>query len=31
MMDGLEPWLEVRTLELERRENSGAQPMEAVG
>ncbi|MGO9337708.1 MAG: 3-deoxy-7-phosphoheptulonate synthase [Terracidiphilus sp.] len=31
MMDGLEPWLEVRALELERRENSGVQPMEAVG
>ena len=31
MMDGLEPWLEIRALELERRESSGAQPVEAVG
>jgi 3-deoxy-7-phosphoheptulonate synthase len=31
MMDGLEPWLEVRVRELERRESCGAQPMEAVG
>ena len=31
MMDGLEPWLEIRALELERREDGGAQPVEAVG
>jgi 3-deoxy-7-phosphoheptulonate synthase len=31
MMDELEPWLEIRALELERREGSGAQPVEAVG
>jgi 3-deoxy-7-phosphoheptulonate synthase len=31
MMDGLEPWLELRGLELERREARGAEPMEAVG
>jgi len=30
-MDGLEPWLEIRALELERREDGGAQPVEAVG
>ncbi len=31
MMYGLEPWLELRGQELERREGAGAQPMEAVG
>jgi 3-deoxy-7-phosphoheptulonate synthase len=31
MMDDLEPWLEVRGLELERRERSDLQRMEAVG
>ena len=31
MMDGLEPWLEIRAWELERREDGGAQPVEAVG
>jgi 3-deoxy-7-phosphoheptulonate synthase len=31
MMDGLEPWLDVRGLELERREVCGLQRMEAVG
>jgi 3-deoxy-7-phosphoheptulonate synthase len=31
MMDGLEPWLAVRAMELERRETPGARPMEAVG
>jgi 3-deoxy-7-phosphoheptulonate synthase len=31
MMYGLEPWLEVRGLELERRERSGREPVEAVG
>jgi len=31
MMYGLEPWLEVRGQELERREMSGIVPMEAVG
>jgi 3-deoxy-7-phosphoheptulonate synthase len=31
MMDGLEPWLEIRALELERREGGSAQPVEAVG
>jgi 3-deoxy-7-phosphoheptulonate synthase len=31
MMDGLEPWLEIRALELERREDGGAEPVEAVG
>ena len=31
MMDGLEPWLAARALELDRRETPGARPMEAVG
>jgi 3-deoxy-7-phosphoheptulonate synthase len=31
MMDGLEPWLTARALELNRRETSGVRPMEAVG
>jgi 3-deoxy-7-phosphoheptulonate synthase len=31
MMDGLEPWLAVRALELERRESTDVRPMEAVG
>jgi 3-deoxy-7-phosphoheptulonate synthase len=31
MMDGLEPWLEVRGLELERREECGGARVEAVG
>jgi 3-deoxy-7-phosphoheptulonate synthase len=31
MMDGLNPWLELRGLVLERREESGAEPVEAVG
>jgi 3-deoxy-7-phosphoheptulonate synthase len=31
MMDELEPWLEIRALELERREGGGTQPVEAVG
>jgi len=31
MMYGLEPWLELRSLESERREAIGAEPMEAVG
>jgi 3-deoxy-7-phosphoheptulonate synthase len=31
MMDGLEPWLEARGLELERREEGGAEPVEAMG
>jgi 3-deoxy-7-phosphoheptulonate synthase len=31
MMDSLEPWLEVRALELERREGGGALAVEAVG
>ncbi|MGD0630854.1 MAG: 3-deoxy-7-phosphoheptulonate synthase [Terracidiphilus sp.] len=31
MMDGLDPWLEVRALELERREDGGALAVEAVG
>jgi 3-deoxy-7-phosphoheptulonate synthase len=31
MMDGLEPWLAVRALELERNETTGVRPMEAVG
>jgi 3-deoxy-7-phosphoheptulonate synthase len=31
MMEGLEPWLAARALELERRELPGARPMEAVG
>ena len=31
MMDDLGPWLELRALELERREETGAHPMEAVG
>jgi 3-deoxy-7-phosphoheptulonate synthase len=31
MMDGLEPWLEIRALELERREDGGAQAVEAMG
>ncbi|MGD0737226.1 MAG: 3-deoxy-7-phosphoheptulonate synthase [Terracidiphilus sp.] len=31
MMDGLEPWLAARALELERREIPGVRPMEAVG
>jgi 3-deoxy-7-phosphoheptulonate synthase len=31
MMDGLKPWLELRGLVLERREESGAEPVEAVG
>jgi len=31
MMDGLEPWLAIRALELERHEGSGARPVEAVG
>jgi len=31
MMYELEPWLEVRSRELERREGSGRLPMEAVG
>jgi 3-deoxy-7-phosphoheptulonate synthase len=31
MMYGLEPWLELRGQELERREGIGTEPMEAVG
>jgi 3-deoxy-7-phosphoheptulonate synthase len=31
MMDGLEPWLAARALELERREIPDVRPMEAVG
>jgi len=31
MMDGIEPWLAVRRLQLERREAAGARLMEAVG
>jgi 3-deoxy-7-phosphoheptulonate synthase len=31
MMDGLEPWLELRGQELERRLGVGMEPMEAVG
>jgi 3-deoxy-7-phosphoheptulonate synthase len=31
MMQGLEPWLELRGLELERREANGTEAMEAVG
>jgi 3-deoxy-7-phosphoheptulonate synthase len=31
MMDGLEPWLAARALELDRRETPCARPMEAVG
>jgi 3-deoxy-7-phosphoheptulonate synthase len=31
MMRGLEPWLEVRGMELERREGNGPQRMEAMG
>jgi 3-deoxy-7-phosphoheptulonate synthase len=31
MMDGLEPWLELRGQELVRRESTGAEPVEALG
>jgi len=30
-MEGLEPWLELRGQELEKREQIGFRPMEAVG